>query len=416
MKTDQQIHTHTFPNGLTLLIEPMADVQSAAFSLLVPAGSIYDSPSQEGAASLLSDWIMRGAGKRDSIQLTNDLDNLGLQRNEGVGNAHLSFGGATLAEYLPAALRIYADVVQRPHLPEDQFEAAQAGVEQGLRAIEDEPRQKVMLELRRRCYDAPWGLPSEGTLEGIANLTPDLVRKQFERTSRPREAILGIAGKVDVPALTDLVGELFGSWKDQPAPSFPTAPCGPPRDHIQHESTQTQIGIAYDSVPYNDPDYYAAWAAVGVLSGGMSSRLFTEVREKRGLCYSVYASLNSLKDQGRVLCYAGTTVERAQETLDVTLRELVRLGEGIENSELARCKARAKSSLVMQQESSSSRSSSIARDWYYLGRVTTLEEVHNKIESLTVQNLLDYTHAHPARDFTVLTLGPHPLEIHLGVP
>jgi predicted Zn-dependent peptidase len=412
---DQQIQTHSMPSGLTLIVEPMADVQSAAFSLLVPAGSNYDPPGQAGAAAVLCDWILRGAGSRDSRQLSNELDNLGVQRNEGVGNSHLSFTGATLAESLPQALRLYADIVQSPHLPPEQFEAARAGVEQNLQAIEDEPRQKVMVELRRRCYESPWGIPSEGTLEGVANLTPAVVRRHFETCGGPRDAILGIAGKVDVAESIDLVEELFGNWKPKPAPPYATGPGGPARDHIHHESTQTQIGIAYNSVPYRDPDYYAAWAAVSILSGGMSSRLFTEVREKRGLCYSVFASLNSLRDQGRVLCYAGTTVERAQETLDVTLQELIRLGQGISDDELDRCKARAKSSLIMQQESSSSRASSNARDWYHLGRVTTLEEVRDKIESLTVDSLLDHIARYPAKDFTVLTVGPQPLEVHLAV-
>lgn len=412
---DQEIRAHKLANGLTLLIEPMADVQSAAFSLLTPAGSNYDPFGKEGCASVLSDWIMRGAGERDSMQITNELDNLGLQRNEGAGNTHLNFGGATLSEYLPAALKIYADIVQRPHLPEDEFEPAQIGAEQSLRAIEDEPRQKVMLELRRRCYEAPWGLPSEGSLEGVSSLTPAIVRSHFERCARPSDSILGIAGNVDVDAIVGLVEEAFGGWKGKPAPEFKTAPRGAARDHLPHESTQTQIGIAYDSVPYRSPEYYAAWAVVGVLSGGMSSRLFTEVREKRGLCYSVYASLNGTRDEGRILCYAGTTNERAQETLDVTLQELTRLGNGIAEDELDRCKARAKSSLIMQQESSSSRASSIARDWYHLGRVTTLSEIREKIESLTVDSLLAYIHAHPARDFTILTLGPQPLEVNLGV-
>lgn len=412
---NQQIETHSIGNGLTVIVEPMADVQSAAFCLLVPAGSNYDPPDQAGAASVLCDWIMRGAGSRDSRELSNELDNLGLQRNEGVGNSHISFTGATLAESLPAALRLYADIVRSPHLPEDEFEPARLGVEQSLRAIEDEPRQKVLVELRRRCYEAPWGIPSEGTLEGVENLQAAVVRRHFETCAGPRDAILGIAGKVDVAASIALVEELFGNWKVKPVPSFTRGPRGPQRDHIHHDSTQTQIGIAYDSVPYCDADYYAAWAIVGVLSGGMSSRLFTEVREKRGLCYSVFATLNSLRDQGRVLCYAGTTVERAQETLDVTLKELMRLGDGISVDELDRCKARAKSSLIMQQESSSSRASSNARDWYHLGRVTTLEEVREKIEALTVDSLLAHIAAHPAKDFTILTLGPQPLEVNLGV-
>jgi predicted Zn-dependent peptidase len=115
------------------------------------------------------------------------------------------------------------------------------------------------------------------------------------------------------------------------------------------------------------------------------------------------------------LCYAGTTVERAQETLDVTLAELIRLGKGIGQDELDRCKARAKSSLIMQQESSSARASSIARDWYHLGRVETLDEVREKIDALTVETLLAHLAEHPAKDFTILTLGPRPLEVNLAV-
>ena len=314
------------------------------------------------ALSVLCDLMTRGAGSLDSVELSNALDSLGVQRQEGVERTHLGFSGAMLADNLGDALRLYADIVQRPHLPDDEFPAVVSGAEQALRALEDEPRQKVMLELRRRCYNAPWGLPSEGSLEGLAKLTTRAVKRHFDQCVQPNETILGIAGKVDFAAIVELAEEILGDWKPKPAPEFKTGPRGPARDHIHHESTQTQIGIAYDSVPYSDPEYYAAWAAVGVLSGGSSSRLFTEIREKRGLCYSVYALLLSLKHEGRVLCYAGTNVERsAQQTHDLTLQELQRLGDGILQSELDRCQARAKSSLIMQQESSTARASSIAR-------------------------------------------------------
>ena len=186
---------------------------------------------------------------------------------------------------------------------------------------------------------------------------------------------------------------------------------GPKRDHIDHESSQTHIALAYDGVSFVDPEYYEAWAAVSILSGGMSARLFTEVREKRGLCYSVYASLAAMKHEGRVICYAGTSNERAQETLDVTIQELMKLGDGIREDELQRCKARAKSSLIMQQESASSRSGSLARDWYLLGRITTLQEVRDRVEALTIPKILDYVHRKPAGDFTVLTIGPKALEV-----
>jgi predicted Zn-dependent peptidase len=154
---------------------------------------------------------------------------------------------------------------------------------------------------------------------------------------------------------------------------------------------------------------------VGVLGGGTSARLFTEVRERRGLCYSVYASYHTLRDRGGVFCYAGTSAERAQETLDVTAAELVRLARGIEEHELARLKARIKSSLIMQQESSSSRSASIARDWYHLGRVRSLDEVSALVDGLNSQRINAYLAEHPPRDFTVVTLGPDELEVPVGV-
>jgi predicted Zn-dependent peptidase len=399
----------TLPNGLTVLVETMPAVQSAAFALLVNAGSVYDPPHQNGTATALADWMGRGAGDRSSRELLAELDRMGIQGNESAGTQHLVFRGSCLAVNLPAALRIYGDIVLRPHLPDDEFEPVLAGLEHGLLAIEDEPRQKVMIELLRHCYPHPWGQPPEGTLADLENLTPDSVRDHFRQTVKPDGAILGIAGNVTLDAVLPVLNEVFGGWTGSNDRAIPTGECNRVHEHLPHESTQTHIGVAYPGVAYADPDYYAAWAAVNVLSGGMSSRLFTEIREKRGLCYSVFATLNTLKDRGEVVCYAGTTSERAQETLDVLRAELIRLGDGIGQDELDRCKARAKSSLIMAQESSGSRAASLARNWYHLGRVVTLEEVRFKIEELTVKTVLDYVHAHPARDFSILTIGPAPL-------
>lgn len=411
----QKIETHTFENGLTLLVEQMPGVKSGAFSLMVPGGSVFDPPDANGSAALLCEMLLRGAGDLGSREFNAALDNLGVQHREHAGNQFVTFSGATLAEHIPAALQLYGELVLRPHLPEDQFEAARQVVAQTLKSIEDEPRQKIMVDLRKRCYDAPWGWPNDGTLEGLAQLTSASPREHRERCFLPNGSILAVAGNVEFEAIRELAGQIFGDWSAGPLPTFETTPGGPSRDHIPHESEQTHIGIAYPTVPYSHPDYYAAWAAVGILSGGMSARLFTEVREKRGLCYSVYASHNSLKDDARVLCYAGTTAARAQETLDVTLAELIRLEEGLEENELACCKARAKSALVMQQESTMRRASSMAGEWYHMGRVRTLEEIQQKIDGLTTDEVLRFIREYPARDFTILTLGPAPLEVNLGV-
>jgi predicted Zn-dependent peptidase len=147
----------------------------------------------------------------------------------------------------------------------------------------------------------------------------------------------------------------------------------------------------------------------------MSSRLFTEVRENRGLCYAVYATCHSLRDRGSVLCYAGTTTERAQETLDVVLAEIARLAQGITADELDRLRAKLKSGLIMQQESSPARSSSMAADWYHLGRVQTLDELRSILDGLTCESINTYLAANAPRGFRIVTLGENELERPLGV-
>ena len=402
---------HTLANGLTLIIEPMRDVRSAAFSFLVPAGSVHDPAGQNGTAAILSDLMLRGAGSLDSRQLTATLDNLGLQRGESVGVKHLGFSGATVADRLPEALAVYGDILKNPHLPPDQFDASRDGLEMTLLAMQDEPRQRLMVELRRHCFPSPWGTPTYGQLEQLPEISSESVGDHFRQLVRPNAAILGVAGGIDPVEVLAVVEEAFGDWEPLPETAFETGVQNHVVEHIHHDSTQTHIGIAYDAVPYRHEDYYTAWAAVGVLSGGMSSRLFTEVRERRGLCYAISAVLNSLPHHARVLAYAGTTSERAQETLDVTLEEIRRVAEGIEPGELERCQSRAKSSLIMEQESTIARAGAIARDWFHLGRITTLEEVRGKIEALTVETVLEYIHAHPAEDFTVVTIGPEPLDL-----
>jgi predicted Zn-dependent peptidase len=412
---NQTILSHTYPNGLVLVAEPMPWVQSAAFTFLVPAGCVYDPANGDGLASFVCEMVNRGAGERDNRRLVLDLDNLGVERGESISDAHTSYTGATVAENLTAALAIYADILRRPHLPPADLETVRQIVLQELQAVEDEPSQKLTIELRRRYYPKPWGRPYQGRREAILQTTGDAVAEFFRRRYHAQGAILGIAGRFDWNEIRDTVGELLGDW---PPGDATTPPEGRPeiaREHLDHDSQQTHIGIAYPSVPYRDDDYFEAWGAVGVLSGGMSARLFTEVRERRGLCYSVYAMCHSLHDTGGVFCYAGTSADRAQETLDVTLGELVRLRQGIEAHELGRLKARIKSALVMQQESSSARSGSIARDWYHLGRARSLEEVGRRIDALSCESINGYLAAHPPGDFSVVTLGPRALEVPVGV-
>lgn len=404
------ICSHTFENGLTLVAEPMPWLESAAFSILTPAGCSSDPADRVGLSCMACEMALRGCGSRDSRAFLRDLEILGVETGESVSVSHTSYSGATLADNLADALAIYADLLRDAHLPAELLEASRMVALQELASIEDDPSHKVMIELRKRQYPDPWGRPSSGELEAIQAITYDEVRQFYRRQYRPNGTILGVAGKFDWPKLRDTVERLLGDWpvaEENPA----TEKTNPQRRaHLTLESNQTQIGISYASIPYRDPDYFQAWGAAGVLSGGMSSRLFTEVRERRGLCYTVYASHHTLRDRAAVLCYAGTSAERAQETLDVTIGELKKLAEGIEQFELDRLKARIKSSLIMQQESSSGRSGSLARDWYHLGKARTLDELGALVDGLTCESINGYLAANPPGDFTIVTLGSAPLE------
>ena len=411
----QPIPVHQFDNGLVLLAEPMEWLESAAFTLLVPAGCNYDPPDALGLANLTCEMVQRGCGSRDSRQFVNDLEMLGADTSASVSNGHCSFGGAMPAESLHEALGIYADVVRRPHLPAEQLEDARLGCLQEIRSLEDDLPQKVFQQLRELRYGDPYGRSTSGQIAAVEHIGLDAIQRFAHRVYRPNGAILSVAGKIDWPRLRDHVAELFADWQPQTASIAEESPARENRRHVVVESSQTHIGIAFPSAAYSDPDYFQARGAVGVLSDGMSSRLFTEVRERRGLVYAVYAACHSLRDRGSVLCYAGTSSERAQQTLDVLLEEFLRLAEGIGEDELLRLKAKIKSGLVMQQESSSSRSGSIAADWYHLGRVYTLDELGRIVDGLSCQSINRYLAEHPPRDFTIVTLGPKALEFPLGV-
>ncbi|MCE9564801.1 MAG: insulinase family protein [Planctomycetes bacterium] len=405
----QQVFQHTLANGLVLLAERMEHVRSAAFNFLVPAGCANDPTGQLGVASILADMMTRGAGDRDSRELSLALDGLGVDRDESVGVYNMRFWGSTLARNVPSALEIYADILLRPHLPEDELEPVQSLAIQDIEALEDAPQAKVMIELRKRYYPSPLDKDRRGKIEDIEALTPAAVRGYHTKLFRPNGSILSVAGNVEWEALKAQVERLFGGWSRGTEADLTPEADKPTSGHLAKETAQTHIAIAYPSVPVTHPEYYAARAAESVLSGGMSARLFTEVREKRGLCYSVGVRHETFKDRGTIIGYAGTGAERAQQTLDVTMAELRKLKDGVTDDEILRVKAGLKSSLIMQEESTSSRAGSIASDWYHLGRVRSFDEVQAAIDGLTPSMVVEHLARFPVKDVTLVTLGPAPL-------
>ena len=402
---------HTFENGLTLLGERMPAMQSAAMTFLLCAGSATDPVDRCGSGTVLADLVFRGAGQRDSRQLSDYLDSLGLQRSGGVGIYHARFGCAGVAPKVMEGLSAFADIVRRPQMPETGFEAARDLALQALAGIDDDPRQKLMIKLREWHFPSPYGRNTMGEKDHLEKLTLGLCKVDFVERYQPRGAILSMAGNIDFAQLKQDVEKLFGDWRGRPQAPITLMP---PPGHIRHEeqpTEQTHIGIAYPSIPETHEDYYTLRLAIEVLSGGMSGRLFTEIREKRGLVYNVSAGYSSLKGQGSIFGYAGTSNERAQATLDCFIEELYRMQDGVTADELDRAKTGLKASSIMQGESTSARAGAIAHDYYMRGRIRTLEEIKSGIDSVSLEQVNAWLKANKPGPFTIVTVGPKELKI-----
>ncbi len=401
---------HTFDNGLTLLGEKMPAMKSAAMVLLVPAGSAGDPVDRSGSASVLSDLVLRGAGKLGSRELTNYLDKLGLMRSSSVGVYHTRFSCAAVADRVIDALPTYADIVRRPMLPDDGFEAARDLALQSLEGLEDDPRQKLLVKLREWFFPSPLGRNGMGQKEHLEKMTPEFCRVDWRERYQARGSILALAGNIEFDHIQREVANAFGDFAGTGEPQYKLMPPPGLVHHEMQESEQTHIGFAYPSVEETDPDYYLVRMAIEVLSGGMSGRLFTEVREKRALCYSVWAGYSNLKGIGAVLGYAGTSNERAQATLDCMIGEVHRLSDGITPAELSRAKIGLKAATIMSGESTSGRAGSIAHDFFIRGRIRSLDEIKAEIDRVTVDAVNDYLKRHKPGPFTVVTVGPKELK------
>jgi len=407
----QQLHTATLDNGITLLGEQMPGVESVAIAFHAPVGGIHDPEHRCGLAALAGEMLLRGAGDRTSREIIDALEGAGVQWDQAVTTTHTSLSGAMVARQLPEILPIYADMLRRPRLLDEEFEAARQMALQTLAAVEDDPGHRTIMALRKLHLPAPWGRPAEGLSADVEAVAIGEVRSFVQARLRPPGMIVTIAGRIDWDDFVARIDALLGDWTGEPAPPVAAGPRGPFVQHVPHDSQQTHVALAWSAPPYRSEESAIAGAVTSILGGGTSSRLFTEVRERRGLCYGVTSGYETQRDFAAMLCYSGTTAARAQETLDVMLAEIERLPGSIDADELDRVKARVSSGLVMQQESTAARAGSMARQWYHLDRLRTIEEDLARFDRLTVRMLEDWLAAQPPRDLTVVSLGPEPLEV-----
>lgn len=403
------IHAHQFSNGLWLVAEPMAGAASVAMSWLTPAGTASEPDDRQGVTAILSEMIFRGAGDLDARAHSDALDQLGVQRSVHVRRHHMVLGATMLGTRLAEAMPLLIDMVRRPRLDEASLPPARDLALQDLDALEDTPQDKTFIELNARHLPSPFNRSALGRRADIERLDIDAVRAFARQRLTPDGAVLAFAGRLDWPMLRGHVEALLGDWQGRTSRRESGAAALRGYGHIEAESTQVHIGLAHDAVLLTDPHSMRQRVAVAVLAGGMSGRLFTEVREKRGLCYSVFARYVGDQHHGLVQAYAGTTVARAQETLDVLTHELRRLSTGVERDEFERAIVGMKSSLIMQGESTSTRAETLAADQAARGRPRSLDDVAAELNALTLDQLNDFLAEQPPGEITTVTIGPREL-------
>lgn len=403
------ISTRRLECGMPLIVETMTGVKSAGLSWLVPAGTASEPEDRLGMATMWSEYLLRGAGDLDSRAHADAMDRLGVARSTDIGGYHLRVGATMLGSRLLEALPLLTDMILRPRFEEASFDAVRDLALQGLQSLQDDPHERCSVAAKRRHFPAPLNRSSHGTEAGIQAITRDELVRGWKARALPGGSILSIAGAVDPDAIEKRLNEIFRPWRG--AAAEPGTSASPVRGYAHENDTtnQVQIIILHDAPVERDPASILEKIAISVLSGGMSGRLFSEVREKRGLCYAVSAGYAGGRDFGSVVGYVGTTPERAQQSLDVMLAELERINSTagvVQKDEFDRAVIGMKSRLVFSGESTAGRAAALGYDFHRLGRARTLDEIARQIDSVTLPQLNAYLAGRRLGTLTIQTLGP----------
>ena len=404
--TSKEIITHRLDNGLTVLFEPMPWLRSISLGIYTPMGASGDPAGQDGSAVVLSEWSGRGAGSLDSRSYSAALDALGVRRGSQADRSNSSVAASMLVDTLPQALPLLASQVTAPQLQDAEFENARQAALQELASLQDQPSARLSVALARATFRSGHGRSPLGSEEGLAALTPDSVRADRLARHGADGSLLAVAGGIDWPELLKLAEEHLGGWGGKAAAALEPEFADSGEQHISADTSQVQIGMSFRALPADHPDWQLQSLATLVLSGGMGARLFTEVREKRGLVYNVGAAVRAVRGAGYLIGVAGTTPQKAQETIDVMLAEFRKLKDGVSKEELERAKQGKLTSLIMQGESSSSRVSGLAGDWFLRGEASSLSQVADEVRAVSLDELNAWLAAGQLPEPVVVTLGP----------
>jgi len=400
--------------GVPLIVEHMPSAKSGAIAWMLPVGAAHDPIDRQGLASMLSELIFRGAGSLDSRAQADAMDAVGLSRSSSTGMVYIRLTAICIGRDLGRALELLTDIVRRPRFEAASIEPTRELALQSLAGLRDDPAHFAGTLLTERHNTLPYNRTGLGDEAGLRAISRDDIVHAWARGVRPESSIIAVAGDADGEAIQEQLEEQLSDWQGaHPEPVLSPNPARGSTHHETEDSSQVHIYAAHDAPAENSKDAIFERITLAVLSGGSSSRLFSEVREKRGLCYSVSASYSADKHFGRVVAYVGTTPERAQQSLDVLSEQMALINSGVgkvTQEELDRAVIGFKSSLVFSGESTGARAMSLALDQHRIGHPRSLEEMSAQIDLVTLDQLNEYLTRREPGPVTLVTLGPAELQ------
>jgi predicted Zn-dependent peptidase len=378
------------PNGLRLLTERMPHVRSVSVGVWLARGSRHEPQEQSGIAHFVEHMLFKGTATRSAEDIAQTIDSIGGQMDAFTAKEYASYYIKVLDEHLPVAFDVLADIVRRPAFSGEDIEREKKVVLEEIKMVEDTPDDLVH-ELFTEAFwrDHPLGRPILGTPETVEALTADKLRHYFADAYSAGNMIVAAVGNIEHERVRDLVMRFFGDVPRFGTPLTDQPPHVIPQILIRNkELEQSHVCLGTSGYQQDHEDRYASYVLNTVLGGSMSSRLFQNVREKRGLAYAVFSGLSAYRDAGSVTVYAGCANSAVGELVDVVVAELRRLKEEPPpESELRRAKDHLKGSLMLNLESTSSRMSHLARQEIYFDRQFGLDETLDGVERVTQADL-----------------------------
>ena len=387
---DEVIRLTTLPNGLRVLTEHMPSVRTAAVGIYVGAGSRVESAARHGISHFLEHLFFKGTATRTALEIAQAADDIGGQMNAFTDREQTVFYIKVLSSHLDQALEIYADMLLHSTLADEAIERERQVITEEIKSYEDSPDELVQDLFAQTVWNGhPLGRPVIGTLATVGQLTRAHFVDFIDRHYRPDNTVMAVAGDVEHDEVVDTAARHFGSWTGRATVAPDAVPVSAPGIATRlKETEQVHLCLGTEGLPQASEQQYALAVLDNILGGGLSSRLFQEIREQRGLVYTITSYASSYRDGGLVVIYAGMSPEAGPEVVTLTLRELERIvRDPVADAELQRAKESLKANLMLSLESTSSRMSKLARGEIYYGRQIGLDEIVGRIDAVSAADV-----------------------------